>query len=521
MPMTKLVRANRRWRPGLLLVVASVVTALLVVVGGEVGPTAEAAPTRVEAESIAQPTSCWSLMSWSSLSGGRGRTCSAAAKPLAWTVKAPTGTSTVVRLYGYRDSGSRGFRVRIDGGLWTTGLLTGASSPSALFYSSPVLAPGTHRFELEWVSSRGGMTFDFYELDGALPPSTSSSSTATTSPVPKNVCPVAPADTVAAITAAIAACPNASTVQFPPGRVYHQQNAIDVVNRTDLVIDGGGSTFVSSAPNTVEVRPNWRIVWGRNVTLRHMTVVGNFRLAGPRSLARVNAIAPNQWNAGFLILGGDGVTVADVQARDIFGDFVHSAPANVNGGGSRYGEIPRNVRVVRLDGTRAARQCVAVVAAIGLSLEDSILRDCWYGAVDIEIHPNTRAHNVKVLRNTFDGFNLFAVTATHPGTTGDVDGVEIAGNRTLSAGDTCRPPILVGDHPFDPNLILRVVVRDNQLKTLGTGISLDHVNIGSVTGNRIEKTVGDTYCAPPIPLPVRVTSSIGVVQAANIAVGWG
>jgi len=105
----------------------------------------------------------------------------------------------------------------------------------------------------------------------------------------------------------------------------------------------------------------------------------------------------------------------------------------------------------------------------------------WYGAVDIELNTNQRAHNVKVLRNTFDGFNLFAVAATHSGTTGDVDGVEIAGNRTLSTGDTCRPPVLVGDHPFDPNLILRVVVRDNQLKTLGNGISLDHVNIGSVT----------------------------------------
>jgi hypothetical protein len=506
-----------RTKVRLFFVAVTVATIAAVLVGPQ--SPAAAAGARVEAESIPQPASCWSELSWGSLSGGRGRLCYGDAAPLTWTVSG-SGASNVVRLHGYRDGNARNFRVRINGGPWSTGTLTGAAAPAALFFTSPSLPSGSHRFELEWQSGGGGFTFDFYEVETADTPPTAVPTTPTDGP-PGNLCRISPADDHGAITAAIAACPDGSIVQFPAGAVYHQNAPIDVINRSNLVIDGGGSRFLNSAPNVSEVRPNWRVVWARNVTLRNMTAVGNFTLSGPRSLPTVSAIAPNQWNSGFWILGGDGVTIADVTVRDTFGDFVTTAPAFFHGGGSRYGEIPRNVRVIRLDGTRAARHCIAPTTAIGFWLEDSTLRDCWYGGVDAEVDaPGLTLHDVHILRNTFDGYYLFAVAVPFAGHGGDVNGIEIRANKTLTPGDTCWPTILVGGRADDPSAFLNIAVTDNQLKTLATGISVERVNTGSITNNAIEKTAPSSLCGPPAPVPLAVRLSTAVAQWGNTTLGY-
>lgn len=117
---------------------------------------------RTEAESLAAPAGCWSALAYGALSGGGGRNCYQAGIPLTWTVTAPAGGASL-RLYGYRDAVARGFRVRIDGGGWTQGTITGPAAASALFFESR-LAAGTRTVELEWVTSGGSTTFDFYEL---------------------------------------------------------------------------------------------------------------------------------------------------------------------------------------------------------------------------------------------------------------------------------------------------------------------------------------------------------------------
>ena len=508
-------------------------------------------------------------MSFAPLSGGAGRSCSATNAPLVWTVRA--GEGDVVRLYGYRDTVARGFIVRVDG-VATSGTLSGTYSPSALFFTSAPLTAGSHRFELEWVASPGGFTIDFSELerpaDTAGPTTTTTAPTTTTTapttttmapttttmaptttttrptttttttpppttstttttvppgdPSSPSICHVAPADGQAAIATAIRGCPDGSTVQFPKGALYRQTNPIEVADRSNLIIDGGGSTFLSSAPNTEEVRPNWRIFRARNVTVRNMTVEGNFKLSGPRSLPTVTSIAKNQRNSGFAIHGGDGVTVVDVTVRDIFGDMVLVVPSEWTPTNANvHSEIPRNVRIIRLSGTRAARQCVAPTAAIGFWLEDSTLRDCWYGGVDFERDaPGEPMHDAHVLRNTFEGFNFFAVAGTSPGNTGDTNGVEVRGNRTLTPGDTCIATVIFGYYPENPNRMLNVVVEDNQLKSLANGITYDHIEGGSIRNNRLEKTAPDSLCGPPAPVAVAFTNSVNIAVAGNTLVGY-
>jgi hypothetical protein len=340
------------------------------------------------------------------------------------------------------------------------------------------------------------------------------------------VCRIAPADGQAAISAAIAGCPDGSTVQFPAGAVYHQSDLIDVADRSNLVIDGGGSTFVSSAPNVNEVHPNWRLLRVRNVTIRNMTVEGNFKLAGPRSLPTVSNIAINQRNSGFFVYGGRDVTIVDVTVRDIFGDLVTVVPSNWTPSGMSpaqlaSSEIPRNIRILRMTGIRAARQCVAPTSAHGFWLEDSTFRDCWYGGVDFERDtPGEPQHDMHVLRNTFDGFNLFAIAGTHPGLDGDTDGIEIRGNKMLTPGDTCIPSVIFGYYPENPSRLWNIVVEDNQIKTLYNGVTYDHVKGGSVRNNRIEKTAPSSLCGPPAGLPVKLTNTTDVVVSGNTVVGY-
>jgi hypothetical protein len=253
-----------------------------------------------------------------------------------------------------------------------------------------------------------------------------------------------------------------------------------------------------------------------------MTVVGNFTSPGPRDIRTVASNAANQHNSAFFVQGGDGVTISDVKVRDVFGDLVTLVPSGWTPDNAAVGtEIPKNVRLVRLEGTRAARHCVAVAAVSGLWLEDSTLRDCWYAAVDIEPDAvGEPARDIHILRNTLDGYNLFGIAVPAPGNTGDVDGIEIRGNETLTTGDTCLGPVLVGYYPSNPNRILNVVTEDNRFKGLGAGISYDHVQGGSIRNNRVEKTAPDSLCGPPQPVSVKVTSSVDVTVAGNQLFGY-
>lgn len=334
-------------------------------------------------------------------------------------------------------------------------------------------------------------------------------------------CDVAPADGHAAITAAIAGCADGTTVRFPTGRTYHQTHAIVVEGRRNLVIDGNGSTFISSAPNEsgasiYQARPNWQIVEGVEVTLRNLTVRGNLP-AGARGI-----LAGNQYNAGIMIYGGDGIRIADVSVFSVFGEFVVSNPSGFfHGKGALEGQVPRNVQIDRLSGASAARQCVAVTAARGFHLRDSTLRDCYQNGVDIE--PDVAGepvHDVHIVGNTISGFRFAGVAVPTAYASGDVDRVEIAGN-TISASDTCYPAVLLGGVQANRNPLFEIVVADNRLDTLFEGVKATRVASGHFARNRITIRASPNLCGPPAGVPVRLIESPNVSVESNTAVGYG
>jgi hypothetical protein len=318
--------------------------------------------------------------------------------------------------------------------------------------------------------------------------------------------------------------PTGSTVGFPAGGCYAQGNRIEVRDKRSLTIDGNGSTFRSTAENTGKrsANPNWLILRGRDIRLEDMKLVGNFHLTGARSQQRVNqastegeAGATSQPNAGIGIYGGNGVHVADVDIRDVFGDGVLTAVSEYVDG-SVASQTPRDVHVERVTVKKTARHCFSPNQVVGFWLEDSSGQDCWYGALDAELDAvGQQLRDVHVLRNTFSDFNLLGVMVP---VAGDGDGtrdIEIRDNRFLTYPDQpCNTIVEVGTYPANPNTFRNVVVEGNSMKAHGVGVAFDHVAGGAIRDNRI--AYSDVGCARPnTPSAVRVTHSMGVTVAGN------
>jgi len=324
----------------------------------------------------------------------------------------------------------------------------------------------------------------------------------------------------AAIALLIAACPNGSTVRFPEGQSYAQADTIEVRDRSDLVIDGNGSTFTSSVPNDQTPRPNWRLLRADRVVLQNMTIIGNFKAEGPRGIQ-----PQNQFNAGVAVEGGNGVTVRDVVVNDVWGDMVVTLPSDLSqGGGALSGEVPTDIHVERLKGRRAARMCVAFTAAKGAWLEDSVLEDCWYSGIDLEIDvAGQPLHDIHILRNTLSGFFISAIAIPFYGNAGDIDDIEIRGNRTLTAQDACWPVLQTKDTRNGRDggkTATRIVVEDNRFKTITDGILIRDVLSGSVRNNHIERTTANSGCGEPSVQAIVLEDS-SITQEDNTTEGFG
>jgi hypothetical protein len=316
--------------------------------------------------------------------------------------------------------------------------------------------------------------------------------------------------------------PDGTNVQFPRKGCYAQANRIEVRDKRDLTIDGNGSSFRSSAPNSgLEVRPNWLLLRGRGVRLSDMRIVGNFHLEGERSQKRVGeatvAGVGNQFNMGVGVYGGDDIHVTDMTIEHVFGDGVTTAVAQyLDGPAGQPLDVPSNVHVERVKVTKAARHCFSPNQAVGFWLEDSEAKDCWYGGFDAELDdPAQKLQDIHVLRNTFSDFNLFGVVIPVAGDGSNTKDIEIRDNRFLTVpGPICNTIIEVGIYPTNPNTIKNVVVEGNSMKTHGVGVAFDHVEGGSIRDNRIDYEEKNCQYPNKTP-PVRVTNSTGVTTQDN------
>ena len=399
-----------------------------------------------------------------------------------------------------------------------TRLRRGIRRPRALRHT--YRRAGRYRVTLTLIDNRRRRTVDRLWLTvrrPTTPAAVAATPTAAPSPIAADgTCAIDPADGQDAIAAAIARCPNGSRVSFPAGRTYHQTDAIAIERRSGLTIDGNGSTFVKTTPGVDSVgRPQWRILEGDNVTIEDMNIVGSLP-PGPRGIT-----PGNQYDHGVYILGGTGHTVRDVSIRNVFGDLVTVAPSGLYLFlDATKGQLSRNVVIQRVNGAGAARMCIALTGGIGIRVEDSALSDCRYAGIDLETDAvGEKLQDVHILRNQIAGFYLFAIGVVGPTyappNPGDIDRIEIRGNTTLTASDTCWEAVHADRGP-----ISNLVVADNPvLKSQGDGVELRGVTSGAVSGNAIQLTAAPGWCNAP-SIPVRLIGSPSVSVFANTSTGY-
>ncbi len=336
-------------------------------------------------------------------------------------------------------------------------------------------------------------------------------------------CNIDPADGEVAISAAIESCPDGSIVGFPFGRRYHQANRILVRDRNDLTIDGNGSTFTTSfVGRASKINGNWLILRGRNIRLMNMTSVGTFTYTGERSLARISP-DPNfsEANPNYGLYGVDGVELIDVNGYGAWGDGVTTGPDTYEDGSPP--DYTRNVLIKRMHVEKPARMCWGPTSGINISIEDSSCKDAWYGGVDAEIdNPDQPLQNLRILRNTFDGYNTLGVFVPVAAANAETRDIAIRDNRFLTPPDQkCSAPIHIGGYPdSNPAMFRNVITEGNELKYYSSGVVYDHVDHGTVNGNTLTRlTVAgftpEGLCGVGKGDPIRVTNSRDVAVGSN------
>lgn len=347
-------------------------------------------------------------------------------------------------------------------------------------------------------------------------------------------CNIYPANNNASINSAIAGCADGKTIRFPSNASYTLPDTIFVRDRNNLVIDGRGSTFtITTQGNTKPNLPsyfnqagknggNWALLRGTNITLKNMTAVGSFPLAGQtRDLARESA-EPGyaEYMSNFGIYGTNGAYLQDLVGKKPWGDTVVTGPdtytdnANGSHGGPNYAT---NVSIKNVRSEEASRMCFALTSGNNMWLEDSYCKNAWYGGSDEELdNPQQPMVGLHVLRNTFEGFNLFGFNIPVPGP--NVKDIEIKGNTFLTSADQkCNPVVIVGGYPTNPDTFKNVTIDYNTFTTYGTAIAVDHINVGSISNNKVTTKPGGG-CAlgagQPAPL-VTVSNSTSLVQSNN------
>jgi hypothetical protein len=227
----------------------------------------------------------------------------------------------------------------------------------------------------------------------------------------------------------LATVPDGNTARFAPGACYGQDGTIGVNGRSDLVIDGQGSEFRALTPGDGH-RANWRFTGGANLRVENMAVRGVNPQGGYQ--------AGFEWQHAFSVEGVQGMTLADVQARETWGDGVYlDAGANSPACGDDASSA-RNVLVTGATLERIGRQGVAVVDAENVTVEDSAIGPVALANVDIETDDDcSLARHITIARNQFGAHTWGVVDSVGFGADPQVGDVTVTDNTQTVAAPGC------------------------------------------------------------------------------------
>ena len=322
-------------------------------------------------------------------------------------------------------------------------------------------------------------------------------------------------DVTADLAAFFASVPDGSTVVFPSlsysrfdgsgGVGYRIDGAIELTDRHDLTVEGGGAMFVAFDdvdpavdPQLAYDRDQWVIRSSSGLTLRNVVTYG---ANDGWSMGDDGYDAAREGQHAYQIDGGSSdVLLEGVEAYETFGDGVYI-------GGDSVGVTVRTSTIQRV-----GRQGIAPCYGSDILIESNFIDDCRRGVIDIEPYAESwSVNNLRILGNTLGDSRLLLMPM---GGAGSYGAIYVADNVAL--GSNGVPEIMFSRS--DPSTLRGPFVCVNNRFTVG-GSSTAGFRFSSVDGLLFAGNEA-TFLAPDRQMPaMQITESSGVVLGGNLFAG--
>jgi hypothetical protein len=237
------------------------------------------------------------------------------------------------------------------------------------------------------------------------------------------------------VMAWLATVPDGNTARFAAGACYGQDGTITLTGRSGLVIDGQGAEFRALTMGGAH-RANWRFFGGANLAIQNVAVRGTNPAGG--------YTAGFEWQHGFSVEGVQGMTLANVEARETWGDGIYLDHGVASPACGDDASSARNVVITGATLERSGRQGVAVVDAEHVTVQDSAIGPVALANVDLETDDDCGlARHITIARNQFGAHSWGVVDSVGFGANPQVGDVTVTDNTESVAASGCFAPIRI------------------------------------------------------------------------------
>ena len=251
--------------------------------------------------------------------------------------------------------------------------------------------------------------------------------------VPPAIDSTGSADVTNALNAYLAQVSDGSTIVFRAKGRYRIEGTLSLETRRNIVIEGQGATFfaktngLNRAPRGCDRRssacryPNrtraqWSFMNDTNIVVRNVNVIGSAAHPGPNGTYDAALEAQH----AFKILGGSGIVLDHVSARNVWGDLVNVGAASMN------------VVVENSTFHGASRQGWSITSGQHVTFINNSVYSARRSLIDIEANAsNDKIAYITILNNRL-GSNRFCTVSNYGAPAVEHDFV-ITGNRAIGS----------------------------------------------------------------------------------------
>ena len=236
-------------------------------------------------------------------------------------------------------------------------------------------------------------------------------------------------DVTGALNAFFRSVPNGALIRLREGGRYRVEGVLLFVDRRGLTLDGNGATILADTDGRGTTPPSGLAhLWprqrkhvlfrgGSDIQVRNLTIRGPHRNGGTSEDAYVSALEAQH---GLEFAGVDGVTVRNVQIREVYGDFVYL--------GAYEDRWTRNVMISDSRFEKNGRQGLAISAAEDVVFERNNVSQVRRSHIDLEpFSARGGARRVTIRNNVFGTARLTFVASLGHGS--NVEDVTVADNE--------------------------------------------------------------------------------------------